>query len=79
MDISVPGVKEKEIEKISKYKDLRIEVERLWNVKSSVIPIVVGASGAVSSHFKAFVQRLDLPELNWYLLQSLLCWKPCPF
>ena len=37
MDISVlvdKGVKEKENEKISKYKDLRIEVEHLWNTKT---------------------------------------------
>ena len=71
MDISVPadkGDKEKENEKISKYKDLRIEVECLWNMKPSVI--VVGALGAVSPRFKTFVQRLNSPELNWYLLKK---------
>ena len=62
------GVKEKENKKI--YKDLRIEVEHQWNMKSSVISIVVVALGAVSPRFKTFVQRLDLPELNWYLLQK---------
>ena len=61
---------EKENENISKHRDLRIEVECLWNMRTSVVPIVVGALGAVFTHFKMFVKRLDLPELNWYLLQK---------
>ena len=36
----------------------------------SVVPVVVGALGAVSTQFKMFAKRLDLPELNWYLLQK---------
>ena len=54
VDISVPAdkrVNEKESEKISKYRDLRIEVEHLWNMRTSIVPIVVGALGAVSTHF----------------------------
>ena len=33
IDIAVPGdhnVKDKEVEKIQKYEDLRLEIERLW-------------------------------------------------
>jgi len=60
----------KESEKISKYADLRIEVERLWNMRTSVIPIVVRALGADSKYFEKYVQKLDLPALNWYLLQK---------
>jgi len=73
VDISVPADKrvyEKGSEKISKYADLRIEVECLWNMRTSVIPIVVGALGAVSKHFEKYVQKLDLPALNWDLLQK---------
>ena len=38
VDISVPAdkrVNEKESEKISKYRDVRFEVERLWNMHES--------------------------------------------
>ena len=50
IDIAIPGdirVKDKEMEKIEKYQDLRIELEKLWNTKCKVVPIVVGGLGSV--------------------------------
>ena len=44
MDINISAT---EFEKLSKYKDLQIEVERMWQLKTSIIPIVVGAFGLV--------------------------------
>ena len=51
IDIAVLGdqnIKVKELEKITKYQDLRLQVQKLWNVKASVIPVVVGALGTAS-------------------------------
>ena len=39
-------------------------------MRTRVILIVIGALGAVSTHFKMYVESLHLPELNWYLLQK---------
>ena len=48
---------EKETEKIDKYKPLKDEVARLWNMrKVTVIPIVVGALGMISNRFEKFVK-----------------------
>ena len=49
IDVAVPGdfrVRDKEVEKISKYQDLALEINRMWGQRTSVVPIVVGALGA---------------------------------
>ena len=42
------NVIKKEAEKILKYKDLTIESQRMWNVKTTVIPVIIGATGTIS-------------------------------
>ena len=42
----------KEIEKISKYKDLELEIQRMWHMKTIVIPVVVSALGTVKKGMK---------------------------
>ena len=52
IDISVPAddnVCLKEMEKLSKYKDLEIEITRMWNLKTETIPIIIGALGLVKN------------------------------
>jgi len=36
------------MEKIEKYQDLRLEIQRMWNIKARVVPIVIGALGATN-------------------------------
>ena len=56
----MPGC-EKEIEKIDKYKPLKDDVAPLWNMrKVTVIPIVVGALGAISNRFEKFVKEVGI-------------------
>jgi hypothetical protein len=32
----------KKAEKILKYKDLTIEIQRMWNVQTEVLPLIIG-------------------------------------
>ena len=51
IDIAVPGdarVKDKEIEKVEKNQDLARDLRRLWETSVNVIPVFVGALGAVA-------------------------------
>ena len=42
---------EKEIEKIEKYQDVRRELQKIWNVRVKIIPLVVGSLGAIPKQF----------------------------
>ena len=45
--IIIPGgyrIDQKEVEKISKYQNPKVEVKRLWEKQAIVIPVVIGAS-----------------------------------
>jgi len=61
IDVAISGdrnVIKKEAEKILKYKDLTIEIQRMWNVKTKVIPVIIGATGAISDSFRKYVSNI---------------------
>jgi len=48
----------KEAEKMLKYKDLTIEIQRMWNVKTKVIPVIIGATGTISKLFRRYMNNI---------------------
>jgi len=41
IDISIPRMSLKTLEKLSKYRDLQIEVDKMWQTTSKVVPIIL--------------------------------------
>ena len=64
MDFAVQAdhrVKVKENEKRDKYLNLARELKKLWNMKATVIPIVIDVLGTVT---KGFIQELEDLEIR---------------
>jgi hypothetical protein len=61
IDVAILGdrnVIRKEAENIIKYKDLTIEIQHMWNVKTKVIPVIIGATGTISKSFRKYVTNI---------------------
>ena len=61
IDVAISGdrnVIKNVAEKILKSKDLTIEIQRLWNVKTKVIPVIIGATGTISKSFRKYVSNI---------------------
>ena len=61
IDVAISGdgnVIKKEAEKILKYKDLTIEIQSMWKVKTRVIPVIIGATGTISKSFRKYISNI---------------------
>ena len=64
VDFAVPAdyrINLKECEKKDKYLDLARELKKLWNMKVTIVPIVIGALGTIT---KGFLTGLDDLEVG---------------
>jgi hypothetical protein len=75
--MSVPSdrnVAAKTFEKLSKYKDLEIEVEKMWHLKTCTIPVIVGALGLIKKGAKEMINKIpgnpSLEEVQKIVLNS---------
>jgi hypothetical protein len=61
IDVAISGdrnVIKQEAKKILKYKDLTIEIQRMWNVKTNVVPVIIGATRTISKSFRKYVSNI---------------------
>ena len=62
IDFAVPGdsrIDEKEKDKVEKHQDLGRELQKIWNVKVKIIPLVVGSLGAIPKQFGHRLKQID--------------------
>jgi len=73
IDISIPSernVAVKEVEKLSKYKDLEIEIQRMWGMQTSVIPVIIGDLGKIRKTCEKWLREIP-GDLNINEIQKI--------
>ena len=79
IDVAIPGdnrIDQKEVEKITKYQDMKVEVERLWEKKATVVPVVIGAQGAIPRDLVKHLKTFGLDKISPSQLQkAALYWE----
>jgi glutamyl-tRNA reductase len=86
IDIALPddtNINTKETEKLSKYKDLEIEVSQIWKVRTKSVPVINAALGTIKKGLYQNLQllpgQLSAIELQKFTLMSaahsiVKCW-----
>ena len=75
IDVAIPedsGLKEKEAEQVEKYQNLARELRRMREVKTTVVPIVLGALGTVPLRLKGNLKDIGVDTLITLIQKSTL-------
>jgi hypothetical protein len=80
VDINCPNdtnVYKNEGNKMQKYTELKIELERVWRIHFTVVPVVVGCLGAVSMRLSGFLRLIGLDDMDIIRLQEIVLLASC--
>jgi len=61
IDVAIPAdrnVVQKEAEEKLKYKSLGIEIQRMWILKCTIIPLIIGATGIVMKNLRKNLESI---------------------
>ena len=61
LDMSVPfdcNVSVKEFDKRAKYHDLKIEIQKMWKLDTSIVPVIVGALGMIKNGTQEYLEMI---------------------
>jgi len=61
IDVAIPSDRndvQKEAEKKLKYKSLCIEIQRMWSLKCTIIPVIIGATGIVTRSLRKSMEAV---------------------
>ena len=60
----------KATQKFTKYKELEIEVERMWGLKTTTVPVVMGALGTIKKDMENYTNKIP-GNINIHELQKI--------
>jgi len=61
IDMSIPTERNtslKTMEKLKKFKDLEIEIEKTWGLKTTTVPVIIGAFGLVKKGTENYIGKI---------------------
>ena len=71
--MSIPTEKNTSVkvtEKLSKYKDLEIEIEWMWGMKATTIPVVIGALGLIKRAWRNTSNESRVSHQNYWTTED---------
>ena len=78
INMNVPSdsnISAKDFEKLSKYKDLEIEISKIWKRKTKTMPVIVRTLGMIKKGIRKYVNEipgnLSLAEIQKMVLNSI--------
>jgi Reverse transcriptase (RNA-dependent DNA polymerase) len=81
IDVAVPlchNVEKTWIEKISKYKELAIEIKKMWKqTKVTVVPLIISANGIVPRKLHDSIKTIDLQPNIYIEMQKAIILNTC--
>ena len=63
IDMAVPSDRKtsvKVVEKLSKYKELMIEIARMWKMGTETIPVVICALGVIKKGLEKYIDKIPV-------------------
>ncbi|XP_067126490.1 uncharacterized protein [Centruroides vittatus] len=73
IDVAIPGdsrIDEKQQEKLNRYHDLKIELQRLWHKPVQAVPVIIGTLGAVPKDLGRHLQTINIDKITICQLQK---------
>ena len=71
IDMAIPNdynIQNKATEKMSKYVDLKIQCQRMWDKKVEIIPVIISTTGIFDKNIQSYLQKIP-GKHNIYNLQ----------
>ena len=59
--MSIPtdrNISSKEFDKLSKYKDLEIEIQKIWKLNATTVPVILGALGMIKKGTENCISKI---------------------
>ena len=69
------NLEKKQFEKINNYREMQLEISRLWDKKAIVVPIITGALSSIPHNIRKYLDMLEILQKSVLLGTANILWK----